>query len=1114
MALSNRDRVARAFETLRDALIPFVERELKRVNGPTWQKILDQSDRSGPLPRKPDGSISWDSQRLLKAMRDNWRSVFERELSRAAEAFVRELLDARNRYAHEETWTSDDVSRALDTMQRLAQDIGTKPAAEALFQQRQDLTRTILAEQARNQTRYATLGLDQATPPGLKPWREVVTPHRDVATGQFIVAEFAANLVQVANGSASAEYADGREFFARTYLTSGLKRLLADAAKRLAGGAGEPVVNLQTGFGGGKTHAMIALWHMVTAADAAALPGMSDVLAEAGITTLPRCGSAALVGTDLSPGQPSRKADGTTVRTMWGELAWRLGDAKSGTLTSGAEAFALLAESDARGVSPGQDVLKRLIAAAAPCLILVDEWVAFARQMYFRSDLPAGDFGANMSFAQALTEVVSGTPGALLVASLPQSDIEIGGTGGQEALKELANFIRRVDNPWTPATPTEGYEIVRRRLFEPITERDAIAARAATVKAFQDMYSKNAADFPNGCGERAYAELMTSCYPVHPALFATLYERWSSLPTFQLTRGVLRLMANVIHALWSGEDRGLMILPAHVPLDGPVAGRVLPYLGDGWGAVLEKDVDGPGSTALRLDRANPALQRYSAARRMARATFLASAPTASADTNRGVDEGEIRLGAVQPGEAGATFGDALRKLADQGVYLYKDGPRHWFNTQPNVNRLAEERAAGYEDDDVNEKLVALLRDHVKKGGKGGFAEVYTCPEGTGGVGDETDVRLVIIGPQAAQAGKGADSAAVRAAEAILTQRGTAQRVHRNALVFLAADAARLSDLKTRVRALLAWTSICDEREALNLDPFQSRTAAGRLKEAERTVDAQLPDCWQWLLAPEQPVPTDPALVWAPLKLNGADPLPLRAMKKLGAEEKVITNYGRQRLEGAMAQFGLWGSDPHVMTHTLWGYFARYPYLPRLRDASVLAEAMTKGLDLTADVWGYAAQVTEDGRYVDLVSTGGRAEVNARSVLVKPDVAKAVLAQQSAARPQPAGPEGTPAGGGGAVPPAGPAEPNGPPPRPAPNSPKPPTRYFGTAEIGADRAMRDFGSISDAVLAHLVTQRGAKVKLRIEIEAELPSGFTAELIRVVTENGNTLKFTQQGFETED
>ncbi|WP_191085456.1 hypothetical protein [Roseococcus microcysteis] len=115
---------------------------------------------------------------------------------------------------------------------------------------------------------------------------------------------------------------------------------------------------------------------------------------------------------------------------MWGELAWRLRDARSGTLTSGAEAFALLAESDARGVSPGQDVLKRLIAAAAPCLILVDEWVAFARQMYFRSDLPAGDFGANMSFAQALTEVVSGTPGALLVASLPQSDIEIGGTGG------------------------------------------------------------------------------------------------------------------------------------------------------------------------------------------------------------------------------------------------------------------------------------------------------------------------------------------------------------------------------------------------------------------------------------------------------------------------------------------------------------------------------------------------------------------------------------------------------------------------------------------------------------------------------------------------------------
>jgi predicted AAA+ superfamily ATPase len=1110
MAVSNRDRVARGFDTLREALIPFVERELKRAHGASWQKVLDQSDRSGPLPRRPDTSIAWDSQRLFKVIRDNWRSTFSRELSGAAEGFVRELLDARNRHAHEEPWTSDDVSRVLDTMQRLAQDIGAKPPAEALYQQRQDLTRTVLAEQARNQTRYATLNLDQATPPGLKPWREVVTPHRDVATGQFVVAEFAANLVQVANETAASEYGEGHEFFARTFLTTGLKRLLVDAAKRLAGIAGEPVVNLQTGFGGGKTHAMIALWHMVRSQDAAALPGMSDVLADAGITTLPRCGAVALVGTDLSPGQPTRKPDGTVVRTMWGELAWRLGAAKSGILSSGAEAFALLAESDARSTNPGQEVLRSLLEMAAPCLILVDEWVAFARQMYFRSDLPAGDFGANMSFAQALTEVVSGAKGVLLVASLPQSDIEIGGIGGQQALKELANFIRRIDNPWTPATPTEGYEIVRRRLFEPINGRDKIAARAATVKAFQDLYSKNSPDFPTGSVERAFADLMTSCYPVHPALFTTLYERWATLPTFQLTRGVLRLMANVIHVLWTSDDRGLMILPAHVPLDGPVAGRLLPYLGDGWGAVLEKDVDGPGSTALIVDRENPALQRYSAARRVARATFLASAPTAVADSNanHGVDEAEIRLGSVQPGETGATFGDALRKLADRGVYIYKDGPRHWFNTQPNVNRLAEERAEHYQDEDIDDALVALLRDHVAKAGKSGFAEVYTCPHGTGGIEDLAEVCLVILGPEAAQAGKSADSAAVRAATKVLGERGTAQRVHQNALVFLAPDAARLVDLKNRMRALKAWTSIWDEREALNLDTFQKRTAENRLKEATRTVDAQLPECWQWLLEPNQPVATDPTLAWAPLRLTGADSLPQRAMKKLGAEEKVITNYGRQRLQGDIEKFGLWGDGPHVRTRTLWGYFARYPYLPRLRDASVLGEAISKGFDLAVDAWGYAAEVTDDGRYVDLVCTGGRAEVNANSVLVKPDVAKAILAQQANTQgtgqpgmSEPAQPAGITAIGGTQVV------------APEPG-PKPPTRYFATAEIGADRAMRDFGNIADAVLAHLITQRGARVRVRLEIDAELPSGFTPEVIRVVTEHANTLKFTQQGFERED
>lgn len=251
---------------------------------------------------------------------------------------------------------------------------------------------------------------------------------------------------------------------------------------------------------------------------------------------------------------------------------------------------------------------------------------------------------------------------------------------------------------------------------------------------------------------------------------------------------------------------------------------------------------------------------------------------------------------------------------------------------------------------------------------------------------------------------------------------------------------------------------------------------------------------------------DPTLAWAPLRLTGSDPLPQRAMKKLGAEEKVITNYGRQRLQGDIEKFGLWGDGPHVRTQTLWGYFARYPYLPRLLHASVLAEAISKGLDLAADAWGYAADVTEGGHYVDLVCTGGRAEVNAKSVLVKRDVAQAILAQQvrpgdvaQAGTSMPAQPIGVATSGGTSS--------------VTTPVPKAPTRYFGTAEIDADRAMRDFGNIADAVLAHLITQRGVKMKLRLEIDAESPSGFTPEVIRVVTENGNTLNFVQQSFERE-
>jgi predicted AAA+ superfamily ATPase len=356
----------------------------------------------------------------------------------------------------------------------------------------------------------------------------------------------------------------------------------------------------------------------------------------------PQAQRAVLVGTALSPGQSHRQPDGTIIQTLWGELAWQL---------LKRDGYALVAEADRRGVSPGSDVLREMFEAAAPCLVLIDEWVAYARQLYGESDLSGGSFEANLTFAQALTEAARAVPTTLVVASLPASDIEIGGEGGKIALERLKNIFGRIQSPWRPANAEETFEIVRRRLFQPITEPQLFTARDAVVRAFAELYRGQAQEFPAACREGDYERRLAAAYPIHPELFDRQYTDWSSLDKFQRTRGVLRLMAAVIHTLWERQDASLLILPAMVPIDEPAVQEELRrYLDDPWVPVIEKDVDGPHSLPLGLDRENPNLGRYSACRRVARTLFLGSAPTLYT-AHRGLEDRQVRLGCAQPGES-------------------------------------------------------------------------------------------------------------------------------------------------------------------------------------------------------------------------------------------------------------------------------------------------------------------------------------------------------------------------------------------------------------------------------------------------------------------------------
>src|SRR5437667_5718044 len=592
-----------------------------------------------------------------------------------------------------------------------------------------ELLRVRFDEQVRSEKRRtAGTAIESVATGNLKPWREVVNPHKDVASGRYQQAEFAADLWQVYVGEGTDEYRKPIEFFRRTYLTESLKQLLTRAVQRLAANGGDPVVQLQTNFGGGKTHSMLALYHLFSGTAPTDLAGIDAVIKDAGVGKLPALKRVVLVGNKISPGNPVTKSDGSVVRTLWGELAWQLG---------GKKAFSRVRADDEQATSPG-DVLRELFNEYGPCLVLIDEWVAYARQLHEQSDLPAGSFDTQFTFAQALTESAKAAKQCLLVISLPASeptgsphspaeDVEVGGQRGREALDRLRNVVGRIEATWRPASAEESFEIVRRRLFEPIVEKSQFVGRDTVPRAFHDLYRTQQQEFPPECRDANYEQRLKAAYPIHPEVFDRLYSDWSTLVKFQRTRGVLRLMAAVIHSLWEKGDRNPLILPANIPINDPrVQFELTRYLSDNWVPVIEKDVDGPIQLPFRIDGEVSNLGKFAACRRVARTIYLGSAPTATA-AHRGIEDRRVKLGCVMPGETPAVFGDALRRLAGAATYLYQDGTRYWYSNQPTVTKLAEDRAEQLkrDPDKVVQEIDERLRGDLRASGD--FRRIHPLP---------------------------------------------------------------------------------------------------------------------------------------------------------------------------------------------------------------------------------------------------------------------------------------------------------------------------------------------------------------------------------------------------
>lgn len=1118
--VSNIDRVGAGLDILADALEPFVARVLAPhlPEGITdWTLILAAKD--GIAGKEYSRTDPQAQLRVITEPLGALKYVFNDALSRAEQNLASEVRAVRDSWAHRKPFSSDDAYRALDTMERLLRAIGAAPAAEQIRRSRLDVQRSAYADETRRDTRTSS-GMPVLSSTDLAPWREVLQPHADIAANDFARAEFAADLHQVATGTeASSDYNDPVEFFQRTFLTEGLKNLVGIAVRRIAGDMNAaPVVNLQTAFGGGKTHSMLAIWHLFSGHQITEFPqGVQDAIDALDVdpTVVSRpVKRVALVGNELSPGQAWRKPDGTEIRTLWGEIAWQLG---------GADAYALIADADRTGTNPGA-AMRTVIEQHSPAVILIDEWVAYARGLYGQENLAGGTFETQFTFAQQLTEAVKSVPGALLLVSIPASDIrrdddapvasdlEVGGAHGRAALERLQNVVTRVAQPWTPASSNESFEIVRRRLFR---EPDAEARRKidATAKTFVEYYRRSVGELPAETRDASYEDRIRNAYPIHPELFDRLYGDWSTLEKFQRTRGVLRLMSAVVHALHSAGDDSPLIMPGSIPLDAAaVRDELTGYLDDGdrWKSVIESDIDGTNGTAILIDREKPLFGGRALTRRIARATFIGSAATLRS-SHKGIERKRMFLGVAMPGDTIGNFGSALQLLSERANYLYAESDRYWFDLQVSLNRTVAERAQSYGAADVSKFIVDRLRRHAKYPAV--FADVIYAPEDSAEITESDKVRLVIAGPEYTHDGKNYESKAHVFTRDVAGSRGSAPRQNVNTIVVLAPDQSRWIDLDQAARQYLAWHAVYEERKTLDLTQGQAETVAQRVATFNKTVEQRIRETWIWGIHPHQP---DTGKAWSTsqIKADGATESVVRTVgERFEKNDIVISQYSMQAI-GIELQNSLrsrW-NEGRIGVGELWDFHVRYPYLARLRDKQVLLDAIQGAMgDAGWEGLGFALADAYDETTGDFI--GLRLPIEDREpafltddmLLVNPRLAREQRQREDAATADELIVEPSPAPGPGPLPSQL---------RPTPTHRQvvKHARYLGAIDLkpGADLRAQVV-MLAEELLEHLRKAEPDTLEIRVEIEAGKSIGFPEDVVRTVKENGTQLGLYPNRFE---
>lgn len=943
----NNENIFQALGIFLDAMRPFLVSVLKNhFPGEPWEGVFfsrlsatkqdswNQAARQGvePILRIDYHNLTF----LASKFRDELAEELGNDKNKTYifESTMSELKEARNKCQHFTPLTDDEKDRAFSNMIHVANMLGMADLRKEIIRLQNKRTFAPAAVAPVPVTTVTSTPVDTNVPDDGSPlpsWFRNCLPHYDIRSGVLDESVFAANLNEVALGTGPEVYNNPTSFFAKTYVTAGLRDVANRVVRALNGEETENrVISLQTGFGGGKTHTLISIYHIVkSGARLLESESCKHILQEGVTPTFENAKVAVFTNNTTDVSQGRQTTEGFTIYTLWGELAYQLG---------GVEAYEKIKQNDIDRTAPTSGILKPIIESAGTSLILIDELADYCAKATSKKVGAGTLFTQTNSFMQTLTEVVSSVPKCVLIATLPASATEVADSQiGQTVLDSLQTRIVRIGSSVKPVDDEEIFEVVRRRLFEQIDDTSVVDLVA---KRYKDMFHNRYHDLPDYCDKMEYANKIKKSYPFHPELIEMFRQRWGSDSRFQRTRGVLRLLASIVQDLWKRRDSLVgtqaLIHTSDVNLEnlGSLTGTITNLMGSNWETVMLADVYGTSSNARKIDEIDPSgtIGKYRLTQGIATTLLMASV---GAKQNKGLDIKQLKLCVLRPKAFNHNDIDgALNKLEQVAHYLYSSkvgGATYWFESKANINILIAQAKAEVKKEDIEAEIIKRLKSSVL------FVHelnVLVCP--TSDVPEQKQLTLVILHPKLAMPTGGTSGNLTYAVKEIATKRGNSDRVMRNTILYLACSEAGRGSLSDKLKDYLACNKIITEYSG-RLERDQNTEVQNRKRDYEHGVDEALIRAYSIVIK----YSAKDGIESYELKNYASDfssQIRQNLMSELMDEEWIIKSVGRNLLDRINMLPEL-GHD--VQVKELYETFLRFDDKPMIIGPSAISETVNR-----------------------------------------------------------------------------------------------------------------------------------------------------------------------------